>query len=147
MNTYTEEKKEQQKKERLKILQMVEEKKITAAEAEKLFDALGQRHAGSADETACTNGMPRFLHVLVNSDKGDTVNIKIPLSLIRAGIKLTSLIPEHAHEKINTHMKTHGVDFDFRNLNEKNLSEIVEALRELEIDVNDKSETVRVYCA
>jgi hypothetical protein len=50
--------------------------------------------------------------VKVESLKGDNVNVKIPLSLVRAGLKLTSLIPQQAQDQINRTMAEKGMEFD-----------------------------------
>jgi hypothetical protein len=86
--------------------------------------------------------------VKVVSVKGDNVNVKIPLSLVRAGLKLTSLIPPHAADQINKSMAEKGMSFDLASMKPEDLEDVVESLREMEINVDSNNgDTVRVYAA
>jgi hypothetical protein len=102
---------------------------------------------GAADTTGSTNP-PKYMYVKVVSQKGDNVNVKIPLGLLKAGLKLTALIPKPATEQINKAMAEKGMDFDINNLKPQDLEELVEAMREMEIEVDSNNgDTVRVYAA
>jgi hypothetical protein len=138
--------------ERNRILNLLADGKITAAEAERLLDALESRskEAGSAEsETGQTyTSPPKYMYVKVVSTGGDNVDVKIPLGLVRAGLKLTSLIPPQAMDQINQSMAEHGASIDFSSLKPENIEELIEALREMEINVDAKNgDNVRVYCA
>ena len=79
---------------------------------------------------------------------GDNVNIKIPVALVRSGLKLTSLIPPLAMDKINDSMAEHGISVDLNNFKPDDIDELVTALRDMEVNVDAKNgDTVRVYCA
>jgi hypothetical protein len=138
--------------ERIRILSLVAEGKISAEEAARLLDALESRGtqttAADPPPRAGSSGPPKFMYVKVVSQQGDNVNVKIPLSLVRAGLKLTSLIPPQAMEQITKQMADHGMAFDLANLKHEDIEELIEALREMEIDVDSKNgDNVRVYCA
>lgn len=134
---------------------MLAEGKITAEEAEGLLDALASgASAGTAepaikgDPAPLLEALPKFLYVKVNSADGDTVDVKIPIALVRSGLKLTSLIPPQAMDQINESMSEHGMSIDFANLKPEDIDELVEALREMEINVDSTNgDKVRVYCA
>jgi hypothetical protein len=141
---------------RNRILDLLAAGRITAEEAARLLDALGSTGgqpadaAGSAKGGAKTgsSGPPKFLYVKVVSVKGDNVNVKIPLSLVRAGLKLTSLIPPHAADQINKSMAEKGMSFDLASMKPEDLEDVVESLREMEINVDSNNgDTVRVYAA
>jgi len=142
---------------RSRILNMLAEGKISAQEAEGLLDALGTSggatgaSAGPAikgDPSPLIEALPKFLYVKVNSADGDTVDVKIPIALVRAGLKLTSLIPPQAMDQINDSMSEHGMSIDFSNLKPEDIDQLVEALREMEISVDSTNgDKVRVYCA
>jgi len=101
-----------------------------------------------ADKALATASAPKFLYVKVVSVKGDNVNVKIPLSLVRAGLKLTSFIPQPAMEQINKNMAEKGMSFDFLNFKPEDLEELVSSLREMEVNVDaNNGDTVRVYAA
>lgn len=144
---------------RSRILNMLAEGKITAEEAERLLDALDSRADSPAatgaasgpaikgDPTPLVSALPKFLYVKVLGDKGENVDVKIPLALVRSGLKLTSLIPPQAMDQINSEMSEHGISIDFNNLKPEDIEELVDALREMEVNVvGDKGERVRVYC-
>jgi hypothetical protein len=142
--------------ERDRILDLLAAGKITSEEAGRLLDAVGPRPgqtgadaaAAPAPAATATAAPPKFIYVKVISIKGDNVNVKIPLSLVRAGLKLTSLIPPSAMEQIDKTMAEKGMSFDLKNLKPEDLEELIEALREMEINVDAANgDNVRVYAA
>jgi hypothetical protein len=142
---------------RKRILDMLAEGKITATEADLLLDSL-ESAAQDAPPPAgpmpsekwptgpSATGTPKFLYVKVTGK--DTVDVRVPLGLLRAGLKLTSLIPPQAMDKINESMGEAGMSFDFNNLKPADIDEIVENLRDMEVNVHAQTgEDVRVFCA
>jgi len=133
-----------------RILDMLSQGKISADEAQKLLAVIG-----SGGDEAKSTTPPRdakYLRVVIypdpDSPKNDDVrkvNVRIPLSLIRAGIKFTSLIPADASGQINAALKEKGIDFDVRNLKPEELEELILALHDLEVDIQNGQEKVRVY--
>ena len=136
--------------ERARILGLLAKGKITASEAASLLDALGEEKeqpsdVGKADGAA--KGMPKFLYVKVVSTNNDNVDVKVPLSLVRSGLKLTSLIPPQAMDQLNDSMSEHGMSFDLQNLKSEDIDELVMGLREMEINVNSANgDNIRVFC-
>jgi hypothetical protein len=144
---------------RSRILNLLAEGKITAEEAERLLDALGTNvgsgagtgSAGPAikgDPAPLLEALPKYFYVKVNAENGDNVDVKIPIALVRSGLKLTSLIPPQAMDQINDSMNEHGMSIDFSNLKPEDIDDLVEALREMEVNVDSANgDKVRVYCA
>ncbi len=138
--------------ERERILDLLVSGKITAEEAGRLLDALESRSsqpatAATSPEVRSTE-TPKYIYVKVLSAKGDNVNVKVPLGLVRAGLKLTSFIPQPAMEQINKSMGDHGMSVDLLNFKAEDLEELIEALREMEVNVDAvNGDNVRVYCA
>jgi hypothetical protein len=142
---------------RARILNMLAEGKISAEEAERLLDALDSRASAAApaaepaikgDPGPLLEALPKFLYVKVQAENGDNVDVKIPIALVRSGLKLTSLIPPQAMDQINDSMSEKGMSIDFSNLKPEDIDELVEALREMEINVDSTNgDKVRVYCA
>jgi hypothetical protein len=138
--------------ERNRILELLAAGKITTEEAARLLDALAARDSPTpAAETrsrAASETLAKFLYIKVESTKGDNVNVKVPLSLVRAGLRLTSLIPPQAVEQINRSMAEHGMSLDLKNLRPEELEDLIESLREMEITVDSvNGENVRIYAA
>jgi hypothetical protein len=135
--------------ERRRILNMLAERKITAEEADGLLEALGQNPPagnGSSWKTADA----KFLRVTVDSNEGDSggkVNVRVPLNLVRAGVRLAALLPAVASDRINQALKESGVDIDISKVKPENLEELIDHLRDLSIDVDGhRGEKVRVFC-
>jgi hypothetical protein len=150
---------------RSRILSMLAEGKITADEAERLLDALDSRARASEGAEAAASGdasagrfsgpsagesptfPPKYLFVKVVSTGGDNVDIRVPLGLVRSGLKLTSLIPDDVMGQINDSMIEHGISLDLANLKQEDIEELVKSLREMEINVDAKNgDNVRIYC-
>jgi hypothetical protein len=87
--------------ERLRILQMIQEGKVTAEEGAKLLEALGSgtRKVGAAARAERPARDPRLLRVRITDlDTGKTkVNVNIPMSLVNVGVRLGArFMPTHA---------------------------------------------------
>ena len=137
---------------RRQILDMLATGKITADEAERLLGALERSAAtiaGSATEPAL-KPRPKYLRVLVedSSRQGNPtqVNVRVPMQLLRAGVRLASLIPVDAQHHVDTALHSHGVKIDLSQLKPENLEELVDQLSDLTVDVDDEKAKVRVFC-
>ncbi len=138
------------------VLDMLAAGKISADEAAKLLERLNrpaepsgsggvddryEAHAGPAG--ASGKPLPKYLRVTVN-DAGSTqvkVNVRIPLSLVRAGVRLGALLPNDAREAL----RAKGIDA--AKLSQLEPDELIAALNDLTVDVNGPhGETVRVFC-
>jgi hypothetical protein len=132
------------------ILDMLAAGKITADEAEQLIAAL-ERDQPSA--SAGLDGRPKakakYLRVLVDSmDNGEAgrVNVRVPLQLLRAGVKLAALIPPEALGKANVKLHKSGVPFDLTQLKPEQLEALIEHLDEMTVEVDQPDAKVRVFC-
>lgn len=139
-----------------KILEMLAQKKISAEEAYQLLNVIDSdkeaRESSPREESSMKN-KPKFLRVSVipdpeneNSGHVDRVNVRVPISLIRAGMRLTSLIPPEALDKMNGALKEKGISFDMRSIKTEDIEELIDALADLEVDVvSAKGEKVKVF--
>jgi hypothetical protein len=137
------------KEERKKILDMLSAGKITAQEADALIDALSANALAPTSVSTPTSA-PKYLRVLVEGKGEDgqpnKVNVRVPLDLIRAGMRLAALVPVVAYEPINRAFKQNGLDLDVSKIKPENLEDLVAHLRELSVDVDGEGEKVRVFC-
>jgi hypothetical protein len=150
---------------RRQILDMLAAGKITADEAERLLNALEAEPTAATSEftgkTAGANGATvktraKYLRVLVEADESmtglkgpTTVNVRVPMQLLRAGVRLASLIPAQAHEQLDEALSRHGVPLTLSQIKPENLEELIDHLEDLTVDVNgnDGNTTkVRVFC-
>ena len=141
---------------RRQILQMLAEGKINANEAERLLAALEGASASGSEPPSAAKERPKYLRVLVDSEEdsghdGPTkVNVRVPMQLLRAGVKLAGLLPAQALHKANHAMHEQGIPIDLTQIKPENLEELVEQLNELTVDVDQKDAgtkvKVRVFC-
>jgi len=146
---------------RRQILQMLSEGKISADEAERLISAMEAppSFATLSDSgSSPTKPRPKYLRVLVDAEEGSgatydgptKVNVRVPMQLLRAGVRLAGLIPAPALRRANDAMQEKGVPIDLSQIKPENLEELVEQLNEFTVDVDQKDAgakvKVRVFC-
>ncbi len=110
-----------------------------------------RRYLGPSAASASPKAGPKYLRVLVDTDEpaqgGPTkVNIRVPLALVRAGVRLTSVIPPQAREHINAEMAKNGVPFDIGQIRPENLEDMIDQINDLQVDVDQERTKVRVFC-
>ena len=141
---------------RKKILEMLSQNKISTDDAYRLLNVIDSDEGGaesSGREEPVSKSKPKYLRVTVlpdpdreHPDNVDRVNVRVPMSLIRAGIKLTSLIPSDAMDKVNDALKDKGINFDVRSVKSEDIEELIEALGDLQVDVeSSRGERVKVF--
>jgi polyhydroxyalkanoate synthesis regulator phasin len=124
---------------RRQILQMLADGKITADEAERLITALEKAPSGAPHARKDA----KYLRVLVEAadepggEQLTKVNIRVPVKLLRAGVKLAGLIPQEAREHVNDAMREKGISIDLDKLKPEDLDELIEELQDMSIDVDE----------
>lgn len=152
---------------RRKILEMLAAGKITTEEAERLLAALesepatvGEFHGAVAGNSgapsATVKTRAKYLRVLVEADESmtgmkgpTTVNVRVPMQLLRAGVRLASLIPAQAHQQLDEALSSHGVPLTLSQIKPENLEELIDHLEDFTVDVDSKdgnATKVRVFC-
>ena len=137
---------------RHQILNMLAEGKINVDQAEKLLNAIGESSGQqNVSDKSVVRKSPKYLRVEIDTPdepgRGEKVNIRVPMALLRAGIKLKSLLPGEAQDKIDHALKEKGVNLDFDGVKGDSLDELIDALTDLSIDVDSGSgEKVHIYC-
>lgn len=128
-----------------KILEMLAEDKITVEEATALLSKLNRSEEPDEvqeepEDAPAKRKMPRYLRVIVDSANGDKVNVRVPLSLIKTGIKLSALVPGNAADR----MSSHG--FDLSQLSKLDGDELIQALNDMTVDVESADgDNVKVF--
>jgi hypothetical protein len=149
---------------RRQILEMLAAGKLTADEAERLIAALetgpvatvGAHASPIAGGGATVKTRAKYLRVLVEAPqemtglKGPTsVNVRVPMQLLRAGVRLASLIPAQAHQQLDEALNRHGVPLTLSQIKPENLEELIDHLEDFTVDVDSHDEgltKVRVFC-
>jgi hypothetical protein len=138
-------------RERRKILDMLASGTIDAEDAERLLQKLAAAgepgdseptgDSASLKVTRAATGPLKFLRIVVDSHDGDKVNIRVPLGLVRTGIKLSTMLPKDANEKL----LEKGIDLS--HLSELDGEKLIEELRDLSVDVDaGDGDKVRIFC-
>jgi hypothetical protein len=132
------------------ILDMLAEGKINAGEAEQLIAALERDQPPPASRPdSRPKAKAKFLRVVVESlEEGEQarVNVRVPLQLLRAGVRLAALIPPQALVQANAELSKSGVPFDLTQLKPEQLEALVEHLDEMTVEVDAPDAKVRVFC-
>src|SRR5579864_5861449 len=131
------------------VLEMLAAGKITTEEADKLINALRETPAApTTNDGTQSQSQPRYLRVIVNAVDAKEgpikVNIRVPMLLLRAGVRLASLIPVSAQKSVNESLHEQGVDVDITKIKPENLNELIDALRDLTVDVANEREDLKV---
>ncbi len=130
--------------ERMKILEMIAEGRISAEEASRLLDAASTPGAEPASQGAVTpekvaapewsktpSGTPRRLRVKVMEDNGTRVNVNLPLSLMEVGLKIGGrFVPE-----------LRGMDSEMQMLMDAIQNDVVGKI----VEVDDEDSHVEIY--
>ncbi|MBM0274864.1 SHOCT-like domain-containing protein [Micromonospora tarensis] len=132
------------------ILDMLAAGKITAEEAEQLIAALERDQASAVPgHDTRPKGKVKYLRVVVDAtDNGEPsrVNVRVPLQLLRAGVRLAALVPPQALVKANASLSDSGVPIDLTQLKPEQLEALVEHLDDVTVEVDSPDATVRVFC-
>lgn len=137
--------------ERLRVLNMLAEGKLTAEEADKLLQVLEgepkKEEAAQSKSKMDVKGKHLFVQVEPKAGKSsERVSVKVPLALVKAGLNITKLIPVEAQDKIQASMQESGIPFKLSDIDAQNFEDIIEALEQMSIDVDTDESTVKVFC-
>lgn len=132
------------------VLEMLAAGKITTDDADRLISALreGAAPAAPAAEKNDAPAKARYLRVIVDAndehDGPTKINIRVPLQLLRAGVRLASLMPPRAQTRVNDALREQGMDFDVTKLKPENIDELIDALRDTSVDITQEREDVKI---
>ena len=129
-----------------KVLEMLSSGKITVQEAEQLLQAVT---ASAADEkNAEKKADPKYFRILVNKParegkKAENVNIKVPITVVRGGLRLSSVFPGlMGKKKIQL---DNGTELDLSKIHYADLEAMIKDIGELTVDVDGDAQ-VRIRC-
>jgi len=127
-----------------KVLEMLSAGKVTVQEAEQLLQAVGTP-VQSADEKKAE---PRYFRILVNKPprdgkKAEAVNIRVPMTVVRGGLRLGALVPGMlGNKKIQL---GNGNELDLSKVTYTDLEAMIKDIGELTVDVDGDAQ-VRIRC-
>jgi hypothetical protein len=135
--------------ERRQILEMLAAGKINADEADRLLGALQGETAAAIPAATQTKPSPKFLRVIIDSTNDRKngpvhINVRVPVALLRAGVRFASFIPTNAQERVNEELHKNGVNFDISQIKPENLNELIDQLRDVSVDIDSQEDDVKI---
>ena len=144
-----------------RILDLLAQGKVTVDEADKLIDAITGPAAQPAETAAAGGGdrsKRRWIRINVfkparEGKQDKEVNIRVPIAVVRGGMRLGSIIATFAGEKAAQRMKERGIDLDltkingdFSQMNGDEFDAFMKSLDDMNIEIDDGKSQVRITC-
>ena len=143
-----------------RILDMLSQGKITVDEADRLLKAVGADlpiEAASIDPAGDGRARPRWIRINIHKPANDEahrpkdVNIRVPIAVVKGGMRLGALIGTFAGEKAARRMKARGLDIDLAQINSDlsqmngpEFDEFLRSLNDTNIEIDDGKAQVRI---
>ncbi|MCM3877928.1 MAG: hypothetical protein NEA02_16100 [Thermoanaerobaculia bacterium] len=135
-----------------RVLELLASGKVTVEEAERLLRAVEAVPAGAREEAPgnAEKAPARYLRIAVQKAANGCgpekqVNIRVPLSLVKGGMRLGAMIPGYG-DAIGEHLRRHGLDLDLSKVSAENLESVLKDMGELAVDVDQGKAQVRITC-
>jgi hypothetical protein len=133
------------REDRRKVLAMVATGRISVDEADHLLSAIApQREQSPAPPT------PKFLRLLLepkaNEGSHRKVDVRVPLGVIRSSLQIAKSLPLEKRGPMRIALGTHILALDLEQVNPDNVDEFIAQLGHLTADIDQKKETVRLFC-
>jgi hypothetical protein len=161
-----------------RVLDLLAQGKITVDEADRLLAAIGPAPAGSAATTAAKGTAtaeapsPKFLRITITKpqgwpgddgkharrawmwsgymgDRSREVTIRVPVALVRNGMRLGAMIPGLRGAGLQAHLRERGVDVDLSKIDAETIDQLVREFGEVNIDLVSErgaKAQVRITC-
>ncbi len=135
-----------------RVLDLVAQGKITVDEAQQLLGAISApaaAPAAGADESE--RPKPRWLRIAIHKSakegrRDKDVNIRVPIAIVRSGMRLGALIPGLAGEQVAARMRERGLDIDFSKLDAAAIETVLKELGDTNIEIDSGKAQVRITC-
>jgi hypothetical protein len=127
-----------------KVLEMLSNGKVSVLEAEQLLHAVATPGAAAEEKKVD----PRYFRILVNKPardgkKAEAVNIRVPMTVVRGGLRLGALFPGMLGKK--KIQLDNGTELDLSKVTYTDLEAMIKDIGELTVDVDGDAQ-VRIRC-
>ena len=127
-----------------KVLEMLANGTVSVKEAEQLLEAV--KEPASAGERTSE---PKYFRILVtkparDGKKGENVNIRVPMTVVRGGLRLGALFPGMLGKK--RIQLDNGTELDLSKIHYTDLEGMIKDIGELTVDVDGDDAQVRIRC-
>jgi hypothetical protein len=135
-----------------RVLDLLAQGKVTVEEADRLLRAV------TADEPRRQDGAPaadrpklRWLRIAVHKPARDghhdkDVNIRVPIAIVKSGMRLGALIPGMAGEQVSARLRERGLDIDFSKLDAAAIDDVLREISDTNIEIDAGRAQVRITC-
>ena len=137
-----------------RVLDLLAQAKITVDEADQLLRAMAAAPtpgAGASGPDEAARPALRWVRIAVHKQakeghKDKDVNIRVPISIVRSGMRLGALIPGLAGDQVAAKMRERGLDVDFSKLDGAAIDAILKDLGDTNIEIDSGRAHVRITC-
>jgi hypothetical protein len=155
-----------------RVLDLLSKGKITVEEADQLLAALkaaAESDAAPPAPDASDQQKPKYIRIAVRKTRSwpgvppgggqqawawpgctdkeriKEVNIRVPLSVVRGGMRLGAIVPGLG-ERVSATLRQKGIDLDLAKMDAAQLESLLRDLGDLTIDVDEGRHQVRISC-
>ena len=141
-----------------RILDLLAQGKITVDDADQLLRAIGTSASangepppGPTDGTSAPNRAAKWMRITIDKTPKDgrprrQVNIRVPMTLVRGGVKLGAMFPHMAREPLAKHLREQGIDVDLSKIDLSQIDSVLDNIGETTINVDDGKAQVKISC-
>lgn len=143
-----------------RILDMLSQGKISVDEADRLIKAVSAEapaETAPADTASDDRARPRWIRINIHKPAKDEghrpkdVNIRVPIAVVKGGMRLGAIIGTFAGEKAARRMKAQGLDIDLATINSDlsqmngpEFDEFLRSFNDTNIEIDDGKSQVRI---
>ena len=138
-----------------RVLELLAQGKVTVDEADRLLRAIGAPAPEAAAEAPAPEDaerpLPRWLRINVHKTAKEgkhdkDVNIRVPIAIVKSGMRLGALIPGLAGDQFAARMREKGLDVDFSKLDAAAIETVFKELGNTNIEIDNGKAQVRITC-
>jgi hypothetical protein len=135
-----------------RVLELLAQGKVSVEEADRLLRAMAAAELRTdAEAPPADRPAPRFVRIAVHqaarhghADKD--MNIRVPIAIIRSGMRLGALIPGIAGEQVSARLRERGLDIDFSKLDAAAIENVLKELSDSNIEIDSGKAQLRITC-
>jgi hypothetical protein len=135
-----------------RVLDLLAQGKITVDDADRLLRAIaGGPERGAHGAAQAEPAKRRWVRIAVHSPghgghRERDVNIRVPIAIVKSGMRLGALIPGIAGEQVSARLRERGLDLDFSKLDAAAIDEVLKELGDANIEIDAGKAQVRITC-
>jgi hypothetical protein len=141
-----------------RILDLLAQGKITVDEAQRLLAAISDTAGSPTSPAAATaasgtegSATPRYVRIAIHKPATEQrpekdVKIRVPMSVMRGGMRLGAIIPGLAGERMRARLREQAIDLDLTKLDPAAFETMLKDLGEMNIDIDSGKAQVRITC-